>query len=99
MWCDQIYWRIEQGDHVLAGSEDDRPVMESAIDQINGRVLLSGQIAQLTGDSLLEFTDNLVLKTFVPTSEEDARWYLKHAQAEYILLGPVLTPSVTELPQ
>jgi hypothetical protein len=76
--CDKILWRIEQGDRVLAGSEDDRPIMRSAIEQIDGRILVSGEISQSTGDSLLEFTDHLVLKTFVTTSEEDARWWLRH---------------------
>jgi len=74
-WCDRILWRIEPGDGVLAGSEDDRPVMESPIQQINGRSLLSGH------DSILEFTDHLVLKTFVTTSQEDARWHFRHRAA------------------
>jgi len=43
-WCDRILWRIEPGDGVLAGSEDDRPVMESPIQQINGRSLLPDTI-------------------------------------------------------
>jgi hypothetical protein len=93
LWCDKVLWRIEQGDRVLAGSEDDRPVMESAIEQMNGRVLVSGRISQSTGDSLLEFTDHLVLKTFVPTSEEDARWKFRYGKADYTALGPMLAPS------
>ncbi len=93
LWCDKILWRIEQGDRVLAGSEDDRSVMDSAIGQLNGRILVSGQISQSTGDSLLEFTDHLLLKTFVPTSEEDARWSFRHGSADYVALGPMLAPS------
>jgi hypothetical protein len=93
LWCDRIFWRIEQGDRVLAGSEDDRPLMENAIQQINGRILLSGQISQSTGDSMLEFTDHLVLKTFVTTSQEDARWHFRHKDADYVALGPMLVPS------
>jgi hypothetical protein len=89
--CDQILWRIEQGDRVLAGSEDDRPIMESAIEQINGRTLVAGQISCSTGDSLLEFTDHLVLKTFVITSEQDARWSFRHGGAD-LALGPQLEP-------
>ncbi len=93
LWCDQVLWRIEQGDHVLAGSEDDRPIMESAIEQINGRVLLSGQVSESTGDSLLEFADHFVLKTFVTTTQEDARWQLRHGDAEHAFLGPKLAES------
>jgi hypothetical protein len=94
--CDKILWRIEQGDHVLAGSEDDRPVMESAIEQINGRILVSGEISQSTGDSLLEFTDHLLVKTFVTTSEEDARWSFRHRDA-YVDLGPELAPPTVDV--
>jgi len=93
--CDNIQWRIEQGDRVLAGSADDRPVMESAIEQINGRILVSGDISQLTGDSLLEFTDHLVLKTFVITSEEDARWQFRRGD-DYVPLGPELVSSAAD---
>lgn len=95
LWCDQILWRIEQQDRVLAGSEDDRSTMEAAIDQINGHVLMSGETCGSTGDSILRFNDDLVLRTFVLTSEEDARWHFKHGDAAYILLGPSFTTSPT----
>jgi hypothetical protein len=78
---------------VLAGCEDDRDIMENAVEQINGRNLVSGQISESTGDSLLEFTDHIVLKTFVTTSEEDARWHFKHRDADYVALGPNLVAS------
>ena len=96
LWCDQILCRIEQGDRILAGSEDDRSIMESAIEQMNGRTLVSGEISQSTGDSRLEFTDSIVLKTFVLTSEEDARWNLTHLRSDGVLLGPRLAPSQTD---
>jgi hypothetical protein len=93
LWCDRILWRIEQGDRVLAGSEDARSTMENAIEELNGRTLLSGQISPTTGDSLLEFTDHLVLKTFVTTSEEDARWQFRRGDADFELLGPKIAES------
>jgi hypothetical protein len=98
--CGSILWRIEQGDRVLAGSEDDRPEIEAAIKRLNGLVLVSGKICESTGDSILRFTDNVVLRTFVLTSEEDARWSLRHGDAEFLPLGPSLTtglePSIAE---
>ncbi|MGP0072937.1 MAG: hypothetical protein ACLPWF_13515 [Bryobacteraceae bacterium] len=72
--------------------------MENAIEQINGCALVSGEISPSTGDSRLEFTDKIVLKTFVLTSEEDARWNLKHGQNDAALLGPNLVPSETDDP-
>lgn len=29
LWCEQIEWRIELGDSIIAGSEDDRATMEA----------------------------------------------------------------------
>jgi hypothetical protein len=92
LWCGRILWRIEQGDLVLAGSEDDEPTMESGIEQMNGRILVSGQVSESTGDSRLEFTGHLVLRTFVIKSQEDARWTFRHYD-EYAPLGPKLADS------
>ena len=89
LWCDQILWRIEQGGRVLAGSEDDRPTMEAAISQMNGHTLLSGEICRDTGNTALRFSDGLVLRTFVITSDEDARWNFRHCDSDVVLLGPV----------
>jgi hypothetical protein len=93
LWCDQILWRIEQEDRVLGGCEDDAPTMDGAIEQLNGQILIAGQISNQTGDSLLEFTDRLVLRTFVPTSEEDARWQFRRWGTEFVAIGPMLTAS------
>jgi hypothetical protein len=90
MQCGSVLWRIEHGDCVLAGSEDDRSVMEAAIDQINGQPFMRGTISHLTGDSTLEFASNIVLRTFVLTSEEDARWSLRRGAGEFQALGPNL---------
>jgi len=79
LWCDGlVIWRIEQGDHVLGGSEDDRAIREIAIQTINGRTLVSARIAAATGDALLEFSESVLLKTFAITSEEDTRWACVH---------------------
>jgi hypothetical protein len=96
--CGSVLWRIEQRDRVLAGSEDDRPEMEAAINAINGLVFVSGNILESTGDSILRFTDDVVLRTFVLTSEEDARWSLRHGDAAWLTLGPsVTTPSESSI--
>jgi hypothetical protein len=65
--------------------------MEAAINAINGLVFVSGNILESTGDSILRFTDDVVLRTFVLTSEEDARWSLRHGDAEWLTLGPSVT--------
>src|SRR3569833_1083184 len=69
---------MEQGSRVLAGSEDVAEVMDAAIAHLNGRTLISAAVDPDTGHSTFMFTDELVLRTFVVTSEEDARWNLGH---------------------
>jgi hypothetical protein len=86
--CDWIEWRIEQADRVLAGSEDDRLTMESGIKQIDGKTFKSGVISEPSGDSVLTFSDDLVLRMFVITSEEDARWIFRDREHKYFHLGP-----------
>lgn len=92
--CPHILWRIEQGNQVLAGSEDDQAIMRRAIEQLNGRILVSGAISQSTGDSVLEFTDQVVLKTFVAASEGDARWIMRRGEI-YVAFGPMLSPGTS----
>jgi hypothetical protein len=85
---DQIDWRIEQRDHIIAGSEDDRCTIEGGIKQIDGKTFVSGEILQPSGDSVLTFSDDLVLRTFVITSEEDFRWIFRDPEGRYFRLGP-----------
>ena len=87
---DLILWRIDQGDRVLGGSEDNHVKSEAAVEQINGRVLISGHISTFTGDTVLEFSDGLILRTFLLSSEDDARWNFKKFDGEYTPLGPLL---------
>lgn len=88
LWCEQILWRIERGRSVVAGSEDDRETMEMGVAELNGQTLISAIIDPETQDSVLTFTDDLVLRTFVLTSEEDARWYLRQGDSESAPVGP-----------
>ncbi len=86
--CDWREWRIERRGRVLAGSEDDRLDMESGIKEIDGKIFKSGVISLPSGDSVLMFSDDLVLRTFVITSEEDARWIFRDREHKYFHLGP-----------
>jgi hypothetical protein len=94
LWCDQFEWRIEQGGHVIAGSEDDRTAMDAGIRGINGKSLVSGGMSS-SGDSILMFSDDLILRTFVVTTEEDARWNFRDQQGGYSHIGPN-RPSASE---
>ena len=86
--CDHIECRIEKGEKVIAGSEDNRAAMESGIEEINGKDLISAELLQPSGDSILTFSDGLVLRSFVITSEEDARWTFCDRDGNYFHLGP-----------
>ena len=87
LWCDAMVWRIEQGDQVHAGLEDERDTAEKAIKRIDGSTLISGELLPF-GDSILTFSDNLVLRTFRATTEEDARWLFRDMDGKYFHLGP-----------
>jgi len=87
LWSDHIEWRIEQRGHIVAGSEDDWVTMEDSVREIDGKTLLSGKIL-LTGDSILAFTNDLIVRTFVITSEKDARWNFRVPDGKYFHLGP-----------
>jgi hypothetical protein len=86
--CDWVQWRIEQQDRILAGSEDDRATIESGIGQVDGKTFISGEILQPSGDSVLTFSDDLVVRTFVITTEKDPRWNFRDQEGKYFLLGP-----------
>jgi hypothetical protein len=97
LWCDQIEWRIEQGDRVIAGSEDDRSTMEAGIHEINGKSFLSGEIFR-SGDSILTFSDGLILRTFVITAEEDANWNFRDQNGDSSSFGPDHLPFASTQP-
>lgn len=82
LWNDQILWRIELNQQVLAGSEDDRERMEVAAQQINGRTLVSGETDDDSGDSLLTFSGGLTLRTFLVTAEDNPTWNLSSCDSE-----------------
>ena len=87
LWCDQIEWRVDRRDDIVAGSEDDRATMEIGIQEIDGKTLISAELL-ISGDSIFKFSDDLVLRTFVITSEEDARWNYRDREGKYFRLGP-----------
>ena len=69
-------------------------MMEAAINEINGRSFVSAEICGTTGDSILRFAGGVVLKTFVLTSEEDARWSFRKGAGEFKMVGPLLAKPV-----
>jgi hypothetical protein len=87
LWCDTMVWRIEQGDQVHAGLEDDRDTAEKAVKRIDGATFISGELLPF-GDSILTFSDNLVLRTFRAAIEEDARWLFRDMDGKHYRLGP-----------
>jgi hypothetical protein len=99
LWSDHIEWRIELRDRVLSGSEDDRATMESGIKQINGKTFVSGEILRPSGDSVLTFSGEVVLRTFVIASEEDVRWTFRDREGKYFRLGSDRAYPADQLPQ
>jgi hypothetical protein len=88
LWCERMVWRIERADQVYAGFEDDRDAVEAGIRHIDGSTLLSAELLPPFGDSILTFSGNLVLRTFVTSTEEDSRWLFRDRDGKYFRLGP-----------
>jgi hypothetical protein len=86
LWTGSVSWRLEQGERVIAGSCDDKATMNLAIERVNGAVFISGELLP-TGDSKLFFSGGLTLRTFVDTTEEDARWVLRNRDGNVSALG------------
>ncbi|MGB8065288.1 MAG: hypothetical protein WCF26_25625 [Candidatus Sulfotelmatobacter sp.] len=92
LWSDNIEWRIEQGNRVIAGSEDDRSTMVAGVHVINGRSFLSCEISP-AGDSTLTFSDDVTLHTFVISTEEGANWNFRDQQGVYSCVRPKPLPA------
>lgn len=74
LWAEWLSWRIELGDGILGGSSDDDATMEIALSRLDGHALLSGELDEATGDSVLRFEDGFVVRAFVATTGEDKGW-------------------------
>lgn len=87
LWLYGCAWRLEQGERVVAASEDDRSKMEAAIQHIEGQVLLSFELQTPALDAVITFERDIVLRLFSNDTEEMDSWML-FTPDKVITVGP-----------
>ncbi|HEX6293045.1 MAG TPA: hypothetical protein VFZ66_27935 [Herpetosiphonaceae bacterium] len=88
LWIYYCAWRLEQGDQVLAGSEDPRPKMESAVRQLEGLDLQAVDLVLPGLDTIFTFGNGFILRIFPVYSEEHDHWMLYTPDNNVLVLGP-----------
>lgn len=85
-----MVWRVERGDTVVTGSEDDRKTIEAGLAQVNGRRLLAIRFENEIGDISLSFEDDLSLRSFVNRTElsDEGRWWVRDSADNYHSIDP-----------
>jgi hypothetical protein len=82
-------WRLRDDARVLTGSREaqhDPDVSDpdagfhaaaEAVDQLNGRIIVSLEVAAITGDLTVRLSDGLVISTFVSDPTTDELWHIR----------------------
>jgi hypothetical protein len=76
LWLYGCAWRLEQGESIIVGSEDELAKIETAIQTIEGHVLQSFELVTPALDAVITFEDDLLLRLFAATTEEMDSWML-----------------------
>jgi hypothetical protein len=90
LWVQMAAWRIETSAEFLAGSEDSREAMETAINRLEGKVLQRIKVDSPSLGLDLDF-GNLMARVF-PTQSVDAEYWMLYAPTGRVLVaGPGTT--------
>ena len=99
LWTAFDVWRLEDETGVLAAYEDPRPVMDPAVERLNGHRLLSVEVSPRTLDTTFTFDGGLILRLFPvymdPESDYE-HWMLFAPSDNLLVLGPGLQWSHTK---
>lgn len=88
LWVCSCAWRLEEGDEVLAGSDDPRETLQEAIRCIEGLSLQSVELFPPAPDVVFRFGDNVVLRLFpCEFVEESEHWMLFTPDENVLTLG------------
>lgn len=88
IWIYSCAWRIEQHNTVLAGSNDSKEKMASAIKRLEGASLNSVEFTSPSLDTVFQFEEGLILRTFSIDFEECDHWLLFVPPNNVLVLGP-----------
>jgi hypothetical protein len=87
LWLYDCAWRLEQGESIIVGSEDELAKIETAIQAIEGHALLAFELITPALDAVITFEDNLLLRLFAVSTEEMDSWML-FTPDKVITVGP-----------
>jgi hypothetical protein len=96
LWIYGSAWRIEERGHILAGSQDDKKVMEKAVLGLDGKTLLSTQVGNDLLDAEFLFEDGLTLRVFGCCAMDMKHWMLFTPDRKVLSVGPGETWSHTD---
>jgi hypothetical protein len=87
LWLYGCAWRVEQGEQVIVGSEDDQVKIDTAIQCIEGSALQSFELMTPALDAVISFENGIVLRLFAIFTEEMDSWML-FTPDKVITVGP-----------
>jgi len=90
LWVKHAFWRLEENNRVLVGSEDDRKTLGEKLKAINGLNLEVFDINPVTYETVFLFGGRVKLSV-IPTSylqNEYEYWTLYTPQRKVLLAGP-----------
>lgn len=87
LWLYGCAWCLEQGERIIAASEDDRSKMEAAIQRIEGQALLSFELQTPALDAVVTFESDIDLRLFSYDTEDMENWML-FTPDKVISVGP-----------
>ncbi|NET59734.1 MAG: hypothetical protein F6K47_27370 [Symploca sp. SIO2E6] len=88
LWIYCCAWRIEEGNEVLASSEDPRAKIELAVRRLEGLALNSIQLMPPAWDTVFNFDEEVFLRSFSIYSEESEHWMLYMPNGKVLSVGP-----------
>jgi hypothetical protein len=92
LWIRYGFWRLQKGDFVLAGSEDDRSELIQQLEKLNGLSFQMVDIDPITFESKFFFSDDMMLivipANYLPSNLD--YWMLYTNEDKVLVAGPGL---------
>jgi hypothetical protein len=91
LWITYAAWRLEKRGQTVAACEDARLQLHTAVESLNGLVLLAIDILTPALDTLFVFDEDVTVRAFPIYSEQYDHWQLFTPDGNVLVLGPDAT--------
>jgi hypothetical protein len=88
LWLYGCAWRLEHDQDVLAGSDDERDVMEVAINALDGLVLQEIRVRAPALDATWTFENGYQLQLFPMSAQQGEHWLIFLPDGNVLNIGP-----------